>query len=149
MNRVLNSNIARSKLPYSKAKMPIEFPGLDVFTWYLSSKDSYFKVEARNTTSNTMLLLRLALRAYIAEHGAAPPALAALVPGTLKNIPTDVYNDGKPLFYMPLGKIYKLWSVGPDGINNGGVPFPPRGAGKAPVMNTLDNKGDFVAGLCR
>lgn len=108
-------------------------------------------IEARHMTSNNMLLLRLALRAYITEHGAAPATLAALVPDTLKSIPTDIYNDGKPLFYKPQGKTYKLWSVGPDGIDNGGIPFAPRKGSKAsvPVSNTLDNTGDFVAGLCR
>ncbi len=107
--------------------------------------------EARYSTSNKMLLLRLALRAYIAQSKTAAPALSTLVPGFLKAIPTDVYNDGKPLFYQPKGATYKLWSVGPDGINNGGVPLARRPGTKAllPSQNLLDNKGDFVAGLCR
>jgi len=153
MIRLEDAEIANSKLPYSQA-ITISVPtGLDPFTdeFRLSAKQ-VVESEARNATSNNMLLLRLALRAYIAEHGQAPPTLAALVPSVLKKgIPTDVYNDGKPLFYQPHGATYKLWSVGPDMKNDGGIPFPPHSAGaaKVPVANTLNNKGDFVAGLNR
>jgi len=153
MIRIENAVIANSKLPYSQANVASVPRHLDPFTedFGLWSSRS-FQNEARSATSNNMFLLRLALRAYIAEHGAAPPTLSALVPSILKTpIPTDVYSDGKPLFYQPHGAAYKLWSVGPDMKNDGGVPFPPRsvGAAKFPVSNTLDNQGDFVAGLCR
>ncbi len=151
VNRVLDAQIANAKRPYAQSKTTPPPNNLDPFSRYLVGYPNRMGAnEARNTTSNTMLLLRLALRAYIAEHGMAPPILSALVPSYLKSIPTDVYNGGKPLFYTPQGKTYKLWSVGPDGINNGGVPFPPRNSkSKFPVTNTLDNTGDFVAGLCR
>ncbi|RYX80707.1 hypothetical protein EON83_27355 [bacterium] len=152
VNRALDAKIAQTKLPYSKAQKATLPPNLDIFSEYIVGPETRVLMnEARHTTSSTMLLLRLALRAYIAEHGAAPQTLSALVPSYLKSIPTDMYNDGKPLFYKPQGKTYKLWSVGPDMINNGGVPFTPRPGAKVkyPVTNTLDNKGDFVAGLCR
>jgi len=151
--RIEDAVIANSKLPYSQATTAIVPTGLDPFTKDFGlGLGNTIKNEARNATSNNMLLLRLALRSYIAVHGQAPRALSALVPSVLKRgIPTDVYSDGKPLFYQPRGATYKLWSVGPDMKNDGDIPFPPRGGGvaKFPVMNTLDNKGDFVAGLNR
>jgi len=153
MIRIEKATIANSKLPYSQALSARVPQHLDPFTDEFGfGGNGIYLNEARNATSNNMLLLRLALRSYIAEHGQAPPTLSALVPSVLKKgIPTDVYNDGKPLFYQPHGATYKLWSVGPDMKNDGGIPFPPRspGAAKFPVMNTLNNKGDFVAGLCR
>ena len=153
MSRALDAQVSNAALPYSQSQKSKSSPDLDIFTKYLTgmSSNRFGQNEARQTTANTMLLLRLALRSYIAQHGAAPPTLAALVPGILKKIPTDVYNDGKPLFYTPQGKTYKLWSIGSDGINNGGVPLARRNGDKglAPVQDTLINTGDFVAGLCR
>jgi len=142
MIRIEKATIANSKLPYSQAIAASVPQNLDPFTGEFGiGRNRVFANEARNATSNNMLLLRLALRSYIAAHGQAPPTLSALVPSVLKNpIPTDVYNDGKPLFYQPHGTTYRLWSVGPDMKNDGGIPFPPRSAGaaKVPVANTMD-----------
>ncbi|BCM92180.1 hypothetical protein IAD21_04059 [Abditibacteriota bacterium] len=152
MIRALDNQIAIAKMPYSKSQSALPLSDLDMFTKnFTVTGGRMSQNEARHATSNTMLLLRLALRAYIAEHGTAPPTLSALVPDYLKNIPTDVYSDGKPLFYTSQGKTYKLWSVGPDMTNNGGVPLARKPGAKtlAPVQNTLSNTGDFVAGLCR
>lgn len=153
MTRREDTAIVNSTLPYSQAMVANVPQHLDPFTNLFPISPKHIrKSEARAATSNNMLLLRLALRSYIAEHGQAPKALSALVPSVLKKpIPTDVYNDGRPLFYQPHGATYRLWSVGPDMKNDGGIPFPPRNAGaaKVPVSNLMDNKGDFVAGLCR
>ena len=152
VNRIADANIAAAALPYSQATQQKPPSDLDPFSpVFAGTQNRFFQNETRTATSNNMLLLRLAVRAYIAEHKTAPPTLAALVPGILKTIPTDVYNDGKPLFYKPNGKIYKLWSVGPDGINNGGVSMKDRQSPplRRPASNLLDNKGDFVAGLNR
>ncbi len=152
MTRAFDAQIANSKLPFSKAQNPATPPGLDFFTReFVASNARFGQNDARSQTSNTMLLLRLALRSYIAQNKIAPPTLSALVPTYLKAIPSDVYNDGKPLFYQPNGATYKLWSIGPDMKNDGGVPLSRKPGTKAlrPVQNTLTNTGDFVAGLCR
>lgn len=154
VNRALDDRIQNADAPYSKIRNIPKPSDLDVFSsdFYLAP-NIFLRNEARNATSNNMLLLRLALRAYIAEHKTAPPTLAALSPGLLKSIPTDIYNDGKPLFYKPNGATYKLWSVGPDGVNDGGVPFTDKQGKnpKHPASNLMEasGKGDFVAGLCR
>lgn len=148
----LDKGIAGADLPYSQLRVG---PGPGSLTFFdppnKPSKNRFGMNEARARTSANMLLLRLALRAYIAQHKVAPPTLAALVPGILKAVPTDIYNDGKPLFYQPRGAAYKLWSVGPDGVNDGGVPLARKPGAKtfSPSQNSLNNKGDFVAGLCR
>lgn len=150
----LDKGIAGADLPYSQLRVG---PGPGSLTFFdppnKPSKNRFGMNEVRARTSNNMLLLRLALRAYIAGHKSAPPTLSALVPAYLKAIPTDVYNDDKPLFYKPNGATYKLWSVGPDGINDGGIPFTDKQGKnpKHPASNLMEasGKGDFVAGLCR
>ncbi len=152
MNRALDAKIASAGLPYSQGQKATLPPDLDALTQiFVSPGNRQFQNEARSNTSNNMLLLRLALRAYIAQNKVAPPTLASLVPAYLKAIPTDVYNDGKPLFYTTNGTTYKLWSVGPDMKNDGGAPLARKRGDKGlkPVQNTLINTGDFVAGLCR
>lgn len=153
LNRVLDSNIARADLPYSKAQIPAPpLANLDVLTEIIApSYQRFHQNEARQRTSNQMLMLRLALRAYIAKNGRAPAKLSLLTPNFLQKIPADVYNDEKPLNYFAKAKTYKLWSVGPDGINDNGAPLSRRSSAKSnrPAQNLLDNTGDFVAGLCK
>ena len=62
-----------------------------------------------------------ALEAYHADHQKYPSELAALVPAFLPAVPTDV--DGHPLRYAldPGNARYRLWSLGEDGVDDGGV----------------------------
>ena len=148
----LDKGIAGADLPYSQLRVG---PAPGSLAFYDApnkpSPNRFGLIEVRGRASNTMLLLRLALRAYIAQNKVAPPTLSALAPTYLKTIPTDVYNDGKPLFYQAKGATYKLWSVGPDMKNDGGVPLSRKRGDKPnrPTQNRLDNTGDFVAGMCR
>jgi hypothetical protein len=93
-----------------------------------------------------LALLRLALRLYQAEKGRPAPSLAALVPGYLAKVPVDPFDrEGRPFRYrlsrdeavtvggrnaktgapepverrVPAGRGI-LWSVGPDGRDDGG-----------------------------
>jgi hypothetical protein len=74
-----------------------------------------------------------ALERYRLAHGAYPPALAALTPGLLKQLPLDPWS-GKPFGYVRLdkpdeqGREYVLYSVGADGEDNGGKAAPGEGA---------------------
>jgi hypothetical protein len=73
-----------------------------------------------------MTMTALALKRYQLRHGNYPPELATLVPEFLPSIPRDPL-DGKPLRYQLLGKTFLLYSIGDDGVDNGGdpVPLPP------------------------
>ncbi|MFA0769359.1 MAG: hypothetical protein OXFUSZZB_002687 [Candidatus Fervidibacter sp.] len=62
----------------------------------------------------------LALRLYRKEHGRYPEDLQALVPKFLPSVPSDPY-DGKPLRYRKLQKGFKVWSVGENRKDDGGV----------------------------
>ena len=63
----------------------------------------------------------IALERYRLKHGAAPAALAALVPEFLPAVPLDPY-DLRPLRYRVLADgTPHVWSIGWDGSDNGGA----------------------------
>jgi hypothetical protein len=66
----------------------------------------------------------IGLERFRLAHHAYPPTLAALVPEFLKEVPVDGM-DGHDLRYRlnPDGT-YLLYSVGEDGVDNGGDPTP-------------------------
>ena len=78
---------------------------------------------AYNDTQNALLLTALALQAFHVEHGAYPPALAALVPKYLPKIPDDPFARAGNLLYALRGEHYLLYSIGPDGKDDGGIPM--------------------------
>jgi hypothetical protein len=66
----------------------------------------------------------LALEVYRGEQGAYPATLASLAPDILGELPLDPYG-GRPMGYRllerdPYGRGYLLYSVGADGVDNGG-----------------------------
>ena len=62
----------------------------------------------------------LALRLYRKENGRYPENLQQLVPKYLPSVPIDPY-DGKPLRYRKLQKGFRVWSVGGNRKDDGGV----------------------------
>lgn len=73
----------------------------------------YANVCARMTADGA----RLAIRAYEQKAGALPTDLAALVNlGVIEQLPRDPFGD--VLHYSPERRL--LWSVGPNGIDDGG-----------------------------
>ena len=78
-------------------------------------------------TQREMLGAAIALKRYELRHGELPPSLEALVPGFLPRLPRD-YMNGKPLRYRlnPDGT-FVLYSVGDDGVDDGGDPTPRTG----------------------
>jgi len=62
----------------------------------------------------------VALRLYRWERGHYPERLDELVPKYLPSVPVDPF-DGKPLRYKRLGRGFKVWSIGQDMKDEGGV----------------------------
>src|SRR5207237_6032391 len=60
-----------------------------------------------------------ALAWYQREHGHYPKTLDLLAPKYLVKIPQDIFS-GKALIYRPSEKGYLLYSVGPNGKDDGG-----------------------------
>ncbi|MBS0205346.1 MAG: hypothetical protein JSS49_20775 [Planctomycetes bacterium] len=60
-----------------------------------------------------------ALAACRAEQGSYPKNLDELVPEFLTAVPLDKYTD-KPLIYTPLENGFLVYSVGANGMDDGG-----------------------------
>ncbi|MHC4401087.1 MAG: hypothetical protein ACYTG0_15530 [Planctomycetota bacterium] len=72
-----------------------------------------------------LLICDLAVESYRSEHGQAPERLVDLVPEYLpKGVPEDPFG-GRALRYHRTSAGYVLYSVGPDGRDDGGKPNEP------------------------
>jgi hypothetical protein len=79
-----------------------------------------------------LLILELALRAYSLEHGAPPDQLDQLTPEILPALPRDPFDpQGRPFRYVHTDKGMVVYSIGPDGCDDGGL-------GTSPRSNWLD-----------
>ncbi|MHB9134321.1 MAG: hypothetical protein ACYDBB_24890 [Armatimonadota bacterium] len=101
-----------------------------------------------NRAQDALLTVTLALRAYYIEHGSYPAMLQQLTPGYLSKLPDDPFALNGPLQYRRSGKTYVLYSIGPDGKNNGGTPSKDGVKGIKANKPTLETStGDMVAGV--
>jgi hypothetical protein len=92
----------------------------------------------------------LALRLYRLEHGAYPESLEALAPRYLATVPADPFALNAALRYRRKGSKYVLYSIGPDGVDNGGAAIlskDPTRKGPSRYTVTQDSTGDIVAGV--
>jgi hypothetical protein len=64
----------------------------------------------------------IAITRYRLAHGAFPPQLGALGPDYLDDMPVDPF-DGKPLRFVVKADKCLIYSVGPDGKDDGGSPY--------------------------
>ena len=153
----IDREIANARLPYARRILQptrLNDPFSEVLLPVFNRAHTN---EARGTMGDTTLMLQLALRAYKLENGDYPPALKSLVPNYLGAVPTDPFGGGEALRYKRSGKTYKLWSIGPDGVDDGGKPIPPKSAPRKPfagerprgprAFTDFDGKGDVVAGV--
>ena len=75
--------------------------------------------EDRWTMESELNKLAFALAAYRVDRGAYPAKLADLMPKYVKIVPKDIFN-GAELHYRQEGGGYLLYSVGPNGKDDGG-----------------------------
>jgi len=68
-----------------------------------------------------LLIAELALRCYQSDKARAPTSLEQLVPGYLQRVPVDPFRDN-PMIYRVKGTNWLLYSVGEDGVDDGGKP---------------------------
>jgi hypothetical protein len=64
-------------------------------------------------------MVSFAAAGYRSDHGAYPDSVALLVPEYLPTWPVDVF-DGQPLRYARTGDAFTVYSVGVDGVDDGG-----------------------------
>lgn len=103
-------------------------------------------------TQNRLLTTALALQAYHCDHSQYPAKLDDLTPKYLPKVPTDLFALKGRLKYQREGAKYVLWSVGPDGVDDGGKPAtdPKAQTGALPLDRyrvVAESMGDIVAGV--
>ncbi|MBW3624833.1 MAG: hypothetical protein KY468_15630 [Armatimonadetes bacterium] len=130
-------------------------------TWWIASSlleivapvyDKGWVKERNDLTQNRLLATALALRAYRLERGEYPESLSALVPAYLTRVPNDPFAPKTPLRYRRTDGSYLLYSVGPDGKDDGGTPIINPKAKRNLDPRTqhhaeAGSKGDIVAGV--
>lgn len=89
-----------------------------------------FQTSIHNEIQRRMTITAIALKRYELAHDKPPPTLEALVPEFLSAVPIDLMS-GQPLRYRlnPDGS-FVLYSVGEDGVDDGGDPNPPSAGGR-------------------
>jgi hypothetical protein len=75
----------------------------------------------RRATESRIVMIELGLRAYQLDHGRLPATLSELVPEYLPDIPQDPFGKGD-IKYRLAGDSYKLYSLGPDGVDDDAKP---------------------------
>ena len=101
------------------------------------------------TTIREMLLATLALEAWHRENGQYPERLEDLTSDLLQSIPRDPFTADAPLLYRQDEDGYVLYSIGPDGHDNGGEAME-RPDEEDPIRRKrprMDLPGDLVAGI--
>jgi hypothetical protein len=93
------------------------------------------RVHNRVMAHERLLTAELAVRCYQSEQGRLPSSLAQLVPRYLQHVPSDPFS-GRPVIYHPQGANWLLYSVGEDGVDDGGKP-------EGPSVSGAVKKGDL------
>jgi hypothetical protein len=93
----------------------------------LREGDRKFREEAKTAEARLRLLMTdLAIRQFQGERGVYPSRLAELVPEFLKALPRDPFGTNG-FIYRTQTNGFLLYSVGPDGKDDGGTPIAARG----------------------
>jgi hypothetical protein len=144
----MDAMIAEMGKPYVPAAMLPEVPD-DPINHSLAVPYDSARIKVWDAIMQTNLLTAtLALRAYRLEKGDYPASLDALVSGGyLTKVPDDPFAGTGPLRYRRVSKDrYVLYSVGPDGKDDGGKPIAATtGSGTPKRWAEAGMTGDFVA----
>jgi hypothetical protein len=96
----------------------------DLFTWNMAS---VVRKTLIAETEERVVVTAIALKRFQLKHGKLPGTLAELTPEYLTAVTIDPF-DGKPLIYHPNDDgTYLLYSVGEDGMDDGGDAGTPSG----------------------
>ena len=120
----VRATLKKQRLPKADASAQVKTQWfVDVMTFtsglLLPAQVKLHDMIDRSEQSRRITMVALALEMHKREHGVYPKTLDALAPAYLKAVPTDLFS-GKALVYKPHDGTYDLYSVGPDGKDDGG-----------------------------
>jgi len=147
-SKLMDVQIDKAHLPYGKMQSLLtkeESPLASL----VSDATSYRWIQGRENTKNVLIMTMLALRAYKLHHGNYPINLQQLVPNYLRKVPIDPFDGMTTLRYRLEKEKYRLWSIGPDGVDNNGRPIENKNrTGRARYRSWASgDNGDVVAGI--
>ncbi|HQU45687.1 MAG TPA: hypothetical protein PK867_22930 [Pirellulales bacterium] len=116
--------IVRREQRYSDMTRPwqMRFALLQVGYMWSAERGTFESQVNRTVCSARLLLAHVALRRYRFRDGKYPATLHELVPQYLDAAPVDPFN-GQELIYRRHDEGCRLYSVGPDGNDDGGAPM--------------------------
>jgi hypothetical protein len=122
------------RLPYRDRK-PLPKPPADMEDYLVLPPQVFLFAYARDCARANLRLTRLAARCYLLEKGKLPGSLSDLSPDYLRRVPIDPFSGG-PLRSRPAGDVLVMYSVGPDGVDDGGQPieWPLRAGSKGDIV---------------
>jgi hypothetical protein len=85
----------------------------------LPAEETCFEAEGRSQAREALEQVAFALAAYRADHHAFPASLNELPPKYLAHLPQDPFS-AQPLHYQKQAAGFLLYSVGPNGVDDGG-----------------------------
>lgn len=143
--KCMQQDIANARLPYAK-QQPYPSPQGPYAEELVPDVESWATRIAFQQMKYDFLLLATALHAYHVEHTNYPAKLGELAPGYLTALPNDVFAAQGGYNYKLNGRDYCIYSVGPDGHDDGGTPLveTPGKDGK-PGTVSKNSHGDIVA----
>jgi hypothetical protein len=152
--RYMDHLIGDAQKPYAVSKPPLPSPG-DLITEMEAPlyAQARLKDVASGETQSALLAVALALRAYRVDQGHFPDNLNELCPNYLSRIPRDSFALSGSLLYRRTRADYLLYSIGPDGVDDGGRAIVSRSGRSGELRHNvyLDRtsvlKGDIVAGV--
>jgi hypothetical protein len=146
-SRHMDRLITNARLPYAAKAPPAPKDPITQLACCIFDKTRW--LSALKETHSDLLLLTIALRAYRLDHGRYPDTLAELAPAYLESIPDDPLSLRKPFHYRKTRSKYLLYSIGPDGKDDGGkaVANPRQTNPVARLYVEEISKGDIVAGV--
>jgi hypothetical protein len=103
----------------------------------ISSLTNIYHAEARCETKRRAVLLACELELYRFDHGGYPKSLDELVPKYVAAVPNDAFAD-RPFVYLRDGKGYKLYSLGSNAVDDGGVDKQDEDKDDVGVINLAD-----------
>ena len=149
---------AQAELPFERDAAPIK-PASDPLSDFWTSIHTLSTPEVKGRkysllvsrrfgwekvrTENRLLMTAFALQAFVKDNAHYPEKLEELRGKYLPEIPVDPFGHNAPLRYQRQGETYALYSVGPNGVDNGGTPIENKD-GK--MVAKLSAEGDIVAG---
>ena len=102
-----------------EAKRKSESRGMIMWQGYLQAIGETIRHDARYTARLRAAIVALAIERARLASSRLPEKLSELVPAYLAEVPVDPFN-GQPMHYKKLPKGYVVYSVGEDGVDDGG-----------------------------